>query len=323
MNKWTWRCVVCTLALLLVDLVVSQTWQELASKKCTFQSTPEGILFIHFHIPKSGGSTIERLHKWFCKPNTAGEKCLFSPKLSHWQFHSIDKHIATGKADFLEKFGHEPGCVQIVTELRDPVYRTQSAFYAARARRAFAKNASTLKPPCSHISCKDEAAIEMMDNYNVSFADALLGGMNYQHNLLSFYTGPMSAEQAAEFYGNISFVFRTHKLSTDIQLFGEEYGFNLGAEHQFSSDFLDHSKTCRSLWSEPPLGERQVMPIRDQNKKDEVIYQAGMRVWDSRWAALEELHHDHLAKFKYTCSAELAGSKCGSRGTNNCVLTLS
>ena len=163
---------------------------------------------------------IERLHKWFCKPNTAGEKCLFSPKLSHWQFHSIDKHIATGKADFLEKFGHEPGCVQIVTELRDPVYRTQSAFYAARARRAFAKNASTLKPPCSHISyvlrnlirvytqargaktycvtivdrvlislnplerahgtnmyrCKDEAAIEMMDNYNVSFADALLGG---------------------------------------------------------------------------------------------------------------------------------------------------
>ena len=42
--------------------------------------------------------------------------------------------------------------------------------------------------------------------------------MNYQHNLLSFYTGPMSAEQAAEFYGNISFVFRTHKLSTDIQV---------------------------------------------------------------------------------------------------------
>ena len=33
-------------------------WGALAAEQCTFATSPNGILFIHFHIPKSGGSTV-------------------------------------------------------------------------------------------------------------------------------------------------------------------------------------------------------------------------------------------------------------------------
>eukprot|EP00750_Incisomonas_marina_P029735 INCI7220.9.p1 GENE.INCI7220.9~~INCI7220.9.p1 ORF type:complete len:217 (-),score=25.19 INCI7220.9:921-1571(-) len=167
------------------------------------------------HLPSCLWLQIERLPLRYCRL-PYGEKCLFWPQDGHWVFKNVLTQIERGKEVFKEKYGAPPDCVQIVTELRDPLYRTRSAFYAARARRAFFGNET--KAQCPHIECHDDNALAMIENYNVTFEEALEGGMNYFRNMLSFYTGVNTQEGAKALYGSMSFVFRTTHLSHDVQV---------------------------------------------------------------------------------------------------------
>eukprot|EP00750_Incisomonas_marina_P029732 INCI7220.6.p1 GENE.INCI7220.6~~INCI7220.6.p1 ORF type:complete len:325 (-),score=47.96 INCI7220.6:433-1407(-) len=272
------------------------------------------------HLPSCLWLQIERLPLRYCRL-PYGEKCLFWPQDGHWVFKNVLTQIERGKEVFKEKYGAPPDCVQIVTELRDPLYRTRSAFYAARARRAFFGNET--KAQCPHIECHDDNALAMIENYNVTFEEALEGGMNYFRNMLSFYTGVNTQEGAKALYGSMSFVFRTTHLSHDVQIFGYKYGFNANIMSKFVTDFLDHSKTCSGLWKEPPTEERSATTIRNQNMLDEDIYQGGMEVWAPRWKHLNDVYAKKLKREHYECSKEIAGEECGSRGRNTCLLVKS